>query len=172
MSTKTDAARRAALLLIKKFEIKTPPVPVERIAKELGIRVQYAPFDGDLSGMAFVKDGTPIAGVNSLHHPNRQRFTLAHEIAHIRLHRETIEAEVHVDNVILRRDSVSAMGKDQLEIEANAFASELLVPEPLLAIVLGGRVIDFDDDDFIASLSKRFKVSEAVMRYRLQATVS
>lgn len=166
------AARRKAQALIERFGIESAPVPVERIAKGLGIRVQYAPFDGDLSGMAFVKDGTPIAGVNSLHHPNRQRFTLAHEIGHIQLHRSIIENEVHVDNIILRRDSISATGTDRLEIEANAFGSELLVPEKILTAVLAGRTIDLEDDEHIAALAKRFKVSEAAMRYRLQATAS
>jgi Zn-dependent peptidase ImmA (M78 family) len=164
----SSQARQEALRLIREHDIKTPPVPVDRIARALGIRVQFAPFDGDLSGMAFIKDGVPIAGVNSLHHPNRQRFTLAHEIGHICLHRKEIEAQVHVDKGSLRRDTLSASGVDILEIGANAFASELLIPEPLLEIVLAGRSIDLEDDDLIASLAKRFRVSEAAMSYRLQ----
>lgn len=167
-TTNVAEARRRARKLIVQFEIKTPPVPVDRIAKELGIRVQYAPFDGELSGMAFVKDGKPIAGVNSLHHPNRQRFTLAHEVAHILLDRNLIESEVHVDRGSLRRDTLASAGVDPVEIAANAFASELLMPEQLLEAVLGGRPVDLEDDDLIASLAKRFKVSEAAMRYRLQ----
>ncbi len=163
------AARREAQKLIERFGVASPPVPVERIAKELGIRVQYAPFDGDLSGMAFVKGGTPIAGVNSLHHPNRQRFTLAHEVGHILLHRKVIESEVHIDKGSLRRDTLAAAGVDPLEIAANAFASELLMPEQILEGVLGGRPVDLEDDALIASLAKRFRVSEAAMRYRLQA---
>lgn len=165
---KVEDPRRKARELITQFDIKTPPVPVERIAKSLGIRVQYAPFDGGLSGMAFVKDGMPIAGVNSLHHPNRQRFTLAHEIGHILLHRELIESEVHVDRGSLRRDPLASAGVDPVEIAANAFASEFLIPEHILESVLNGRSIDLEDDELIASLAKRFRVSEAAMRYRLQ----
>ena len=161
-------ARQHARDLIARFGIKTPPVPIERIAKDLGIRVQYAPFDGDLSGMAFIKDATPIAGVNSLHHPNRQRFTLAHEVGHILLHRALIESEVHVDKGSLRRDTLASSGVDPVEIAANAFASELLMPEGLLEPVLAGRAVDLEDDDLVASLAKRFKVSDAAMRFRLQ----
>lgn len=162
------AARKEAQKLIERFGVKTPPVPVERIAKELGIRVQYAPFDGDLSGMAFVKDGKPIAGVNSLHHPNRQRFTLAHEIGHIVLHRQLIESEVHIDKGSLRRDTLASAGIDPVEIAANAFASEFMMPEHLLEIAMSGRPIDLEDDELVAGLAKRFKVSEAAMRFRLQ----
>ena len=166
------AARKQAQKLIEQFSVKSAPVPVERIAKELGIRVQYAPFDGDLSGMAFVKDGMPIAGVNSLHHPNRQRFTLAHEVGHILLHRKLIESEVHIDKGSLRRDTLASAGVDPVEIAANAFASEFLMPEQLLESVLAGRPIDLEDDDLIAGLAKRFKVSEAAMRFRLQLALT
>ena len=73
------------------------PVPVEKIAKSLGARVRFSPFFYDeLSGFVFIKDGVPIIGVNSLHHLNRQRFTIAHEIAHLQLHPDYITSEVHV----------------------------------------------------------------------------
>lgn len=163
-----QGARRDATILIEQFKITAPPVPVEQIARRLGIKIQFAPFDGDLSGMAFYKDGIPIIGVNSLHHPNRQRFTLAHELAHIRLHRTQLEAEVHVDNGSLRRDALAAEGVDSTEIEANAFASEILIPALLLRDALGSRTIDLEDDAMIAALAKKFKVSEVAMRFRFQ----
>ena len=168
MASKTKTARENARQLFKEHNIKTAPVPVERIAKALGVRVQYAPLDGDLSGMAYIKDGVPIVGINSLHHPNRQRFTLAHELAHVCLHRAQLESAVHVDRGSLRRDAVSATGEDPLEVEANAFASELLMPGELLEAALDGHIVDLEDDAMISALAKRFRVSEAAMRYRLQ----
>jgi len=164
-----ERARTEARKLLKQFGIDKAPINVERIARNLGIRIQFAPFDGELSGMAFIKDGIPIIGINSLHHPHRQRFTLAHELAHIQLHREEIEAKVHVDMGVLRRDSLASAGVDQFEIQANTFASELLIPEDLLEEILAGRSLDIEDVDMVASLAKRFKVSEAAMKYRLLA---
>lgn len=164
------AARARAAKLVEQIGVKTPPVPVERIAKQLGVVVQYAPFDDELSGMAFLKEGVAIIGINSNHHPNRQRYTLAHELAHICLHHSHLEAGVHVDQSSvnsLRRDLVSADGTNPLEREANAFAAELLMPRKLLAGTLDDRMLDLDDDRLLA-LAKRFKVSLMALQYRLQ----
>ena len=163
----TDRARGEARALLQEFRVEAAPVPVERIARSLRVRVDYAPLDGDLSGLAHIRDGVPIVGINALHPPNRQRFTMAHELGHVRLHRNELEQAVHVDRGSLRRDGTSALGVDATEIEANAFASELLMPEDLLKVELEGRSIDLEDDQAISALAKRFKVSEAAMRVRL-----
>ena len=143
-------------------------MPVEEIARRLGVTVERSAFERDLSGMAHVKGGTPIVGINSLHHPNRRRVTLAHELGHVCLHRQFLETVVHVDKGSLRRDAASAMGTEAIEIEANAFASELLMPQDLLDREIGGRDIDLEDDMEVERLARRFSVSIAAMRFRLQ----
>ena len=168
--TDVPKAQACASELLERFGVKTPPVPVERIAKSLGVMVQYAPFDDELAGMAFLKEDIPIIGVNSNHHPNRQRYTIAHELAHICLHRPQLEAAVHVDQSSvssLRRDLVAAEATAPLEREANAFAAELLMPRKLLAGALDERILDLDDDRLIA-LAERFRVSLMALQYRLQ----
>lgn len=161
-----DDARREAHALIKKFGIKSPPVNVERIARQLGVKVEFAPFDDELSGMAFIKDGVPAIGINSLHHPNRQRFTLAHELAHVLLHSAELKKAVHVDKGSLRRDRVSATGTDMLEIAANAFAAELLMPEELLSAALGEK-LDLEDPQVLEKLANKFRVSVTALQHRL-----
>jgi Zn-dependent peptidase ImmA (M78 family) len=160
-------ARKEAKALLEEFGVESAPVPVERIAKSLRVRVDYAPLDGELSGLAYIREGTAIIGINTLHAPNRQRFTLAHELAHVRLHRPALEQAVHVDRGSLRRDGLAAAGVDATEIEANTFAVELLMPESLLKAAFEGQSVDLEDDDAVAALAKRFKVSEAAMRFRL-----
>lgn len=96
--------------LRQRFGMNAMPVPVERIARALGAQLRYSPLDNEISGMIFIRDGAPIIGVNSLHHPHRQRFTIAHEIGHLELHRDELAASVHVDKSfpILHRDEKSA----------------------------------------------------------------
>ena len=164
-----DDARASALLILQEFGVSSPPVPVERIIKSRKIVFQYAPLDEDLSGMAYIKDGVGIIGVNALHHPNRQRFSAAHELAHHVLHASEISQAVHVDKGIrvLFRDDASALGTDPMEIDANAFASELLIPGYLLADALEGGGVDLEDETAIEVLARRFRVSTAAMRFRL-----
>nr|WP_245262153.1 ImmA/IrrE family metallo-endopeptidase [Hoeflea sp. 108] len=154
---------------MQEFGVKGAPIPVERIIKARNIVLQYAPLEDDLSGMAFIKDGVGIIGVNALHHPNRQRFSAAHELAHHELHADEIRKAVHVDKGfrVLLRDDISSQGIDPLEIEANAFASELLMPRDFLASALDASGLDIEDDAGIEALAKKFRVSASAMRFRL-----
>src|ERR1700741_5366718 len=122
MTANPERAREAARTILRAFGVKGVPVPVERIIKARGILLQYAPLEEDLSGMAYIKDGIGIIGVNALHHHNRQRFSAAHELGHHELHAPEITKAIHVDKKfnVLYRDSVSSQGVDRLEIEANA----------------------------------------------------
>ncbi|WP_027545310.1 ImmA/IrrE family metallo-endopeptidase [Bradyrhizobium sp. WSM2254] len=167
----SEHAAREARALVEKLGVKAPPVPVEKLAKALGVRVEFNPFDDELSGMAFLRDGKPVIGVNANHHPNRQRFTIAHELGHVLLHRNRLEAAVLVDKSrnFIARDTVSAEGTDPVEIQANAFAAELLMPKKFVRQVLSESARDLQDDDYLISLAKRFRVSLAAFQYRLES---
>ena len=158
--------------LLDDLKITTVPVPVEKIPKLLGAQLRYSPLDDELSGMAFVKDGTPIIGVNALHHPHRQRFTIAHEIGHLCLHRDHITNTVHVDKgfpvSVLKRDPTSAAGTERLEIEANQFAAALLMPRKILDQVLAETRIDIENEAALEICAKKFKVSKATLDFRIR----
>ena len=161
-----EVAVRKADELITAMAVTTAPVPVERIARRLDVQVRYAPLDGEISGMSFIKDGVSIIGVNNLHHPNRQRFTLAHELGHVILHAAELERQVHLDRGSLYRDAVSSTGRDARERVSNAFASELLIPAALLEKVAGAR-FDLEDEELVGRLARKFRVSVAAMHFRL-----
>jgi Zn-dependent peptidase ImmA (M78 family) len=147
-----------------------PPIPVERIAHLCGGQVRYEPFEGQISGILYNENGRIIIGVNSLHPKTRQRFTIAHEIGHIKLHQGE-QFYIDRDFRIYLRDEKSSQATDKKEIQANSFAAELLMPEKMLMADWQerdtGYTYDIENDEFIQSLAKRYKVSLQAMIFRL-----
>ena len=159
-------AEATARRLIKEYGIEKPPVPVESLAERQGAQISYSPFEGDLSGMVFRDDAKVIIGVNSLHHPNRQRFTIAHELGHMLLH---TGQEIHVDRTyrVNLRDDLSSQAVSPEEIEANTFAATLLMPEEMLIEDLRGQEIDFENEDQLRTLAAKYEVSLQAFNLRL-----
>lgn len=170
MTTKSGSRnpRKRAAEVLAEFGVRSIPVPVDAIIKGKGIALSYMPLDDSLSGMFFMRGETPTIVVNSLHHQNRQRFTLGHELAHFELHRAAIGTEVHVDKRFLARDPNSSTGIDAREVQANRFAAELLVPRALLVEALQGRKVDLEmDDELLGELAEAFGVSTQMMAIRV-----
>src|SRR5436853_4030559 len=95
MAPRYQIARKRALDLLREAGVRRPPVPIDKLAHLVNATVRYEPFAGQLYGMVQrTRDGAAVIGVNSLDAPNRQRFTLAHEIGHLLLHRDET---FHVD---------------------------------------------------------------------------
>lgn len=73
---------------------------------------------------------------------NRWRFTLAHEIGHLILHspilKERIQEKNDDENTLALKYSSSNKNTERLEIQANLFASYLLLPENILLKVMNG----------------------------------
>jgi Zn-dependent peptidase ImmA (M78 family) len=144
-------------------------VPIERLAQLANATVRYEPFAGKLYGMVHrSSDGTAVIGVNSLDAPNRQRFTIAHEIGHLLLHKDE---RFHVDekSVIGLRNDRSSMATDEREIEANQFAAELLMPRGFLDKDLNGLPDDIEAEDAVSRLAQKYQVSVQAMTVRLTA---
>jgi Zn-dependent peptidase ImmA (M78 family) len=157
--------------LLKANRIKRPPVPVDQIARAQGIVVRYQPYEGDeLSGFLYRNRKAAVIGVNARHHPNRQRFTIAHELGHFLLHRESFYEEVHVDRAIkvMLRSDLSSQGVNIEEIEANAFAAELLLPAEFLKQDLAELgTVDVEDEHALKQLARRYRVSTQALLLRL-----
>lgn len=164
--TRRNKSEVVAKQLLKDSRITKPPVRVEMIARQIGATIQYEPFEGDISGMVYRNKDQVIIGVNSLHHPNRQRFTIAHEIGHVLLHKGT---EVYIDRTyrVNMRNTVSSQAVDKDEIEANRFAAALLMPEHMLVEDLKDMEIDFESEDDLADLAEKYEVSLKAMTIRL-----
>lgn len=145
--------------LLKKAGVHRPPVPVEQIADMLGLQVRYSPSADEVSGALIRKGKRLIIGVNSYQHPNRQRFTIAHEIGHFVLHKGW---NLHVDeDFCINRDGSNNLD----EIQANRFAAELLVPTALIETDISR--FNVIDDAVVSLLAGKYKVSPQAMQIRL-----
>ena len=164
MST-PSAAERKAIGVLERLGIVEVPVPVEQIARRLGAQVAYEDFDGDISGMLFRDEGRKVIGVNSRHAPTRQRFTVAHEVGHLEMHKGQ---RVFIDRFV--RVNMRDGQTNLEERQANAFAAELLMPRALVPDEterLLARHRDVTQPELVSTLAQRFQVSPAAMQYRL-----
>ncbi len=134
------------------------PVKVGAIATDLGVTVAISDLplsiSGTLSREGATKDQWKIR-VNRHEHRHRQRFTIAHEIAHFVLHRDAISDKV-VDDTFYRSGL-----SERREFEANAMAAEILMPWPLIHELMSSHGTD------VGQLARLLEVSEAAMHIRL-----
>lgn len=158
-----DRIREEEAEIVRRFT-STSPVKVGELATELGLTVTRAPMAPKFSGLIRPSNETPSGfeiRVNKYDIPERQRFTVAHEIAHYLLHRNDICAGV-VDNIMYRSNLTS-----RKETEANQLAADIVMPGDAVARELerlGGRK---SDDDVVTEMANIFRVSVPAMRVRL-----
>jgi Zn-dependent peptidase ImmA (M78 family) len=150
--------------------ITQPPIDVEYVAERLHLNVAYADLGSDVSGLLISRGSITTIAVQASDHPNRQRFTIAHEIAHYCLRHQFEPGEhVHVDrgHLITPRNSKSSAGVDLKEIEANQFAACLLMPSKLLQTRIKRLRATSLRDSHVTLLASEFGVSEQAMTIRL-----
>ena len=121
-----DPAQEAERLRVFAWGDTFPVDPVA-IARRLGVDVRQAPLSANVSGALVKKLGQdPTILLNAEDHPNRQRFTCAHELGHFVSRENAPDEYEYVD---LRDTIFSAAGTKPDEVFANQFAASLLMPE-------------------------------------------
>jgi len=156
--------------MIGKMNINKPCIPIEKIAKNLGVEIVETDLGNDISGMLVINGKDAVIAINPLQSTERKRFTIAHELGHFVLHKE------NSNNVFVDRDFIikyrSNKPYSELEIrqeqEANAFAASILMPQELIMAELARN--DFQaqsESDLINTLADLFNVSVPAMTYRL-----
>jgi len=112
----------------------------------LGFQVVTPPFFPGQDGVAgFIDRGSKTIGVISKGSLGAHRFTLAHEIGHVVLH----SGESYFRDRSISEPG-SGCGRPSYEIEADAFAAELLMPRKLLRNVFNryfGNFIETGEPD-------------------------
>jgi Zn-dependent peptidase ImmA (M78 family) len=150
--------------LLIKCSITEPPIDVVKIAETLGIEIHTLQFDDpNVSGILIKKANDFYIGLNELQPKNRQRFSIAHELGHYTLH--ILSKSIFVDDFEKFRDKVSSEGSKEEEIEANAFAAELLMPEQFIRKDL--EEIDICDEECVRKLAQKYQVSTESFVYRV-----
>ena len=162
-------AERKAQELLEEFSITELPVPVESIAEKLGVTLSFEPFDGkdDVSGMLYRDEKRTVIGINSFHSKTRQRFSIAHEIGHLVLHKGSL----YLDKAVMFRDEISSLATKTDEIQANSFAAEFLMPRTLLKVEIStllSKSTSITAETMIDSLASAFSVSPQAMEFRLK----
>lgn len=153
--------------LLTKYKISSvPPINISLLLKRIGIA--EIPYDfstiedimnynhGDVLGAIFAKNDTLSIFYRLSDTLNRQRFTLAHEIAHCCLHSDSLEKK-HIE----LRSSLTV--DNSKEYAANIFAGELLIPKDILEKIHNKFIIAPP----LSDISKIFGVSTTVMAARL-----
>jgi Zn-dependent peptidase ImmA (M78 family) len=169
MKNTVSRATLAARRLLSDNNIVAIPTPLERLAKQAGATLAFEPFEGDVSGLLYRDDTKVVIGVNANDAARRQRFTIAHELGHLLLH---ADRPMFVDKHIRLsfRDGTSSLGTNAEEIEANAFAAELLMPATLVEQEVDrySRTVKvLSPEQTIRHLARTFDVSPQAMEIRL-----
>lgn len=124
------------------------PLPnLVTLAERSGVVVAHSAMAGvEVSGVTFAPPGVPPLVLLKGDQPaDRLRFTLAHEIGHLVMHRFPTPG---------------------MEGEANDFASALLMPEPDMRSYLSGRRVDLS---LLAAMKPEWRVSMQAILMRAKA---
>jgi transcriptional regulator with XRE-family HTH domain len=126
----------------------------ELLESKLGIDIAFEPLPGGLDGLSITRRALRLALVASDVSATRQRFTLAHELAHLLL---GDSQDLRVDENVFGR-------KTDDERRANAFAAAFLMPADAIKRSMPRGYIS---EEVIAELLGRFGVSLDALAFRL-----
>jgi Zn-dependent peptidase ImmA (M78 family) len=160
-----DVVKKAANEILHKYGFQKPPVDIFEIASNEGFAIRYFWPEGKLSdydsisGLLNNKANAKEVFLNATETPERQAFTLAHELGHALLGHKPNEYGVY------RRDSLYDLKKPDKEKEADLFAAELLMPSDHLKKYIKDNNLTTAD---VNQLAGAFGVSKSAMSFRLK----
>jgi hypothetical protein len=129
------------------------------VERDLCLPVIIAALPVGIAGCCWRGDGDRVVlWVNGTHAAVRQRFTLAHELGHVRC---AHDAGTPVETF----ETLGGKSTDSREVQANAFAAELLAPAEA---VRAGVAVEPGLDDIVL-LAARFGISTIAALYRLNS---
>jgi len=140
--------------LYKHFDTENIPIDVVLILEALNIEFREEDLVG-IDGIAFKGEKSKLIIVNKNLSPERRRFTIAHELAHIVM--------PHATTYLICRGGTA---NSRMESDADRFAAELIMPEVAMR-----HMWEFyrDNVEFrVEVMADRFGVSPAAMGIRIR----
>lgn len=184
--SREDLRDEAESFLAETHPSRSIPVPIELMVEGLGIDIVPVPdLQASYDVVAYTTSDLKEIHVDQYvyqHRPGRYRFSLAHEVGHIRLHGDLFQSVKFSSGEAWKAFIGSISDKDfgYLEYQANEFAGQVLMPtqEMLRDVEFCKETIlehmpDAREDrdafrDFIgACLAKRFEVSHQTATIRM-----
>ncbi|KXS40967.1 MAG: hypothetical protein AWU54_1788 [Candidatus Frackibacter sp. T328-2] len=121
MSSNNYSPEHKARELLHSFGILKPPINPYNICSRLNIKISHAYFD-KANAFFTLKNGVKEIILNhSINYSLREKFTIAHEIGHYWLNHGQITA-------CPTSDIMNYESNEKIELEADRFAAELLMP--------------------------------------------
>lgn len=146
--------------IIKSFQNELP-VKLGGIAKEFNIVVKRATLPPNISGEIKDNNGEVVIKVNRHDVKARQRFTLAHELAHYLLHRDLLKNGIQDD--VLYRSKQS----DKVEAEANRLAADILMPLNIVLKLVEKNKEEINGELLYEEIADVMGVSKTALKIRL-----
>ena len=129
MEANCSLARNMARKAIKDYKLTEVPTDLRKVFQSLGLKYIELDDPKDIDGAILEIENEPsIAVLNRAKPIQRQRFTLAHELGHIFLKHKQRDVYDPGAEREFNEEDVESRGKPPVEVEADVFASELLVP--------------------------------------------
>jgi Zn-dependent peptidase ImmA (M78 family) len=120
-------AEARAQKLLNRFGINRPSeIVLEDIAYALGIEIVYRPLTGAEAHLVRVGNRGGITVNDRIKERGKQRFVISHEIGHWELHADRTQL------FLCTAEDMRDYQRSPEEIEANIFASELLMPMKMM----------------------------------------
>lgn len=132
-------ARRTASELLDELAIGATPIPVDDIVRRKGLRFETnATFPVGVFG-ALYRSGNQFGIIISEACPTEghRRFTVAHELGHYHMPDHVDQMFVNGVEIVPSTAGHFRSQKDPLEVEADCFASELLMPARFVKPLIG-----------------------------------
>ncbi|GIU02804.1 ImmA/IrrE family metallo-endopeptidase [Shewanella algidipiscicola] len=137
------------------------PIAVGKLAKHFGIVVKKATLHGNLAGEIKEENGIVTIRVNSHDVKARQRYTIAHEIAHFLLHRHLLKDGIQ--DTPLYRSHLS----NEIEREADSLAADILMPIEIVRDLIGKYSTEMKGEQLYETIAANLEVSKTALKIRL-----